>query len=328
MPRSEFSEERTPIPLNRKMCKNQPLSASQVPAMKTRRLAPEIFLLLLALALLCPPVFAKTKTKERPPLNPKILAAKSIYLDCDCRKEMAVSLASALPELLDWGRYQLVPDREHADLVLFFSMNPYQGDYLTRDGPDKRPAIVDYTILTVIDAHTGEALWTDWKRWGYMLVSYASRSLIHDLRLTVAQEVKSWTLDDVLRCSNSAAYTAFANLTPEEALTKSGADAVHEKDGAHQFTIGAPGAPDFCRRAHLAVSPENKILGFEVLPAGAETLDLAELMQQADQFDFSGGKDATTGEPFFTAEAKSKKIVIQYTLQGRMPRLVNVKYLY
>lgn len=76
------------------------------------------------------------------------------------------------------------------------------------------------------------------------------------------------------------------------------------------------------------VSPENKIFGFEVLPAGAETLDLAELMQQADQFDFSGGKDASTGEPFFTAETKSKKIVIQYTLQGRIPRLVAVKYLY
>ena len=296
--------------------------------MTTRRAAPEFFLLMLTTALLCPPIFGKTKAKQPPPLNPKILAAKSIYLDCDCRKEMAVSLASALPELLDWGRYQLVPDRKHADLVLFFSMNPYMGDYLTRDGPDKRPAIVDYTILTVIDAHTGEALWTDWKRWGYMLVSYASRSLVHDLRLTVAQEVKSWTLDDVLRCSNSTAYTAFANLTPEEALTKSGSDAVHEKDGAHPFTIGAPGAPDFCKRAELMVSPENKILGFEVLPAGAETLDLGELMQQADQFDFSGGKDANTGEPFFTAEAKSKKIVIQYTLQGRMPRLVNVKYLY
>ena len=187
MPRSEFSErEGTPIPLNRKMCKNQPLSASQVPAMKTRRLAPEIFLLLLALAVLCPPIFAKTKTKEHPPLNPKILAAKSIYLDCDCRKEMAVSLASALPELLDWGRYQLVPDREHADLENFFSMNPYMGDYLTRDGPDKRPAIVDYTILTVIDAHTGEALGAI-EAVGYMLVSYASRSLIHDLRLTVAR---------------------------------------------------------------------------------------------------------------------------------------------
>ena len=296
--------------------------------MKTRRLAPEFFLLLLAPAVLCPPLFGKTKTKEHPPLSPKILAAKSIYLDCDCRKEMAVSVANALPELLDWGRYKLVPDREHADLVLFFSMNPYLGDYLTRDGPDKRPGVVDFTILTVIDAHTGEALWSDWKRWGYMLVSYASRALVRDFRLTVSQEVKSWSLDDVLRCSDSAAYTAFANLTPEEALTKSGSDAVHEKDGAHPFTIGAPGAPDFCKRAQLVVSPENKILGFEVLPAGAETLDLAELMQQADQFDFSGGKDANTGEPFFTAEAKSKKIVIQYTLQGRMPRLVNVKYLY
>lgn len=296
--------------------------------MNTRRLAPEFFLLLLAPAVLCPPLWAKTKKKERPPLSPKILAAKSIYLDCDCRREMAVSLANALPELLDWGRYELVPDREHADLVLYFSMNPYLGDYLTRDGPDKRPGIVDFTILTVIDAHTGEALWSDWKRWGYMMVSYASRSLVHDLRLTVAQEIKSWTLDEVLQCSTTAAFAAFANLTPQEAVTKSESTGVTEEDGAQPFTIGVPGAPDFCKRAQLVVSPQNKILGFEVLPAGAETLDLGELMKQADQFDFSGGKDANTGEPFFTAEAKSKKIVIEYTLQGRMPRLVEVKYLY
>ena len=50
---------------------------------------------------------------------------------------------------------------------------------------------MDFTILTVIDAHTGEALWSDWKRWGYMLVSYASRALVRDFRLTVSQEVKS-----------------------------------------------------------------------------------------------------------------------------------------
>jgi hypothetical protein len=296
--------------------------------MKTGWLLESLFFFLLVGAALCQASFAKTKTKEHRPLSPKILAAKSIYLDCDCRKEMAVSVPNALPELLDWGRYQLVPDREHADLILLFSMNPYRGDYLTRDGPDKRPAIVDYTILTVIDAHTGEALWSDWKRWGYMLVSYASRSLIRDFRLAVSQEIKRWGLEDVLRCSDSAAYLAFANLTPEEALTKSGSDGARENDAAHRLMISAPDAPDFCKRAQLVVSPANKILGFEVLPSGAETLDMGELIRQADQFDFSGGKDARTGEPFFTAEAKTKKIVIQYTLQGRTPRLVNVKYLY
>ena len=89
-------------------------------------------------------------------------------------------MRGALPEVLDWGRYQLVRDRNHADLIFLFSMNPYLGDYFTRDGPDRRPAIVDYTILTVIDGYTGEALWSSWKRWGYMLVSRASRALVRN----------------------------------------------------------------------------------------------------------------------------------------------------
>lgn len=44
---------------------------------------------------------------------------------------------------------------------------------------------MDYTILTVIDGHTGEALWSAWKRWGYVLVSRASRALVRDLRVAV-----------------------------------------------------------------------------------------------------------------------------------------------
>jgi hypothetical protein len=152
-------------------------------AMKKSTLAQSFVLLLAALLVFCQPGFAKKR--ERVPISPKILQAKSVFLDCDCRKEMAGSVRGALPEMLDWGRYQLTRDRNHADLIFLFSMNPYLGDYFTRDGPDRRPAIVDYTILTVIDGHTGEALWSSWKRWGYMLVSRASRALVHELRVAV-----------------------------------------------------------------------------------------------------------------------------------------------
>src|ERR1700730_6552368 len=183
--------------------------------MKTRRLAGFFLLFLISSSSLCQASSGKKKN-ETPPLSAKILQAKTVYLDCDCRKEMAVSVPSALAELLDWGRYQLSPDRHQADLILLYSMNPYLGDYLTRDGPDKRPALVDYTILTVIDGHTGQYLWTDYKRWGYMLVSGASKSLMHEFRMVVAQQIKSRTLDDLLQCSSSPAYAAFAHLTPEE----------------------------------------------------------------------------------------------------------------
>jgi hypothetical protein len=136
---------------------------------------------------------ASAKKREPPPLPAKLMEARSAYVDCDCRKEMAASLRSAVPELLAWGRFQLVEDRHAADVIFLFSANPYLGDYLTRDGPDKRPADVDFTILTVIDAHTGAALWVDSKRWGYMMVSRATRDLIRDLRTAMAEQPRKIT---------------------------------------------------------------------------------------------------------------------------------------
>lgn len=153
---------------------------------KTTRLIELPLFLLLAWTASSQASFAK---KQPPPLSPKILKAQTVYLDCDCRREMKASVPNALPEFFEWGRYQLAPDRDHADLIFLFSMNPYLGDYFTRDGPDKRPAIVDFTILTVIDGRTGEALWSESKRWGYMLVSKASRALMRDFRKSVEGQV-------------------------------------------------------------------------------------------------------------------------------------------
>lgn len=153
---------------------------------KTTRLIESPLFLLLAGIVFCQPSFAK---KQPLPISPKILKAQTVYLDCDCRREMKASVPSAITQFFEWGRYQLAPDRNHADLIFLFSMNPYLGDYFTRDGPDKRPGIVDFTILTVIDGRTGEALWSESKRWGYMLVSKASRALIRDLQKAVEAQV-------------------------------------------------------------------------------------------------------------------------------------------
>jgi hypothetical protein len=293
--------------------------------MRTRGLVQRVFLLLLASAACLSPALAK---KHAPPAFPiKILEAKSVYLDCDCRKEMAVSVPNALPELLDWGRYRLMPDRHQADLILLFSMNTYLGDYLTRDGPDKRPAVVDFTILTVIDGHTGEALWTGYKRWGYMLVGRASRDLMHDFRLAVEEQVKKWTVNDVLSCASSPAYAALAHLTPEQVLAEAEFK-VARKANTSDLTVDFPNAPDFCKRAELVVGPDNRIVGFEVLLTAAQTVELADIIEQADRFDISGGKEPDTGVTNFTAQSKDKKILIAYQMQGRVPILVRVRYLY
>jgi len=73
-------------------------------------------------------------------LPPKVTQAKSIYVDCDaCPRDMAAAWLAAFEGLADWGRFDVVPDPKKADLILLLSANPYLGDYLTRDGPDKRP---------------------------------------------------------------------------------------------------------------------------------------------------------------------------------------------
>jgi hypothetical protein len=295
--------------------------------MNSKASATLCLLVLFGSALLSPGAPKNTKaTKEKvAPLSSKILQARTVFLDCDCRKEMAISVPTALPELLDWGRYQLVADRHQADLILLFSMNPYLGDYLTRDGPDKRPALVDYTILSVIDGQTGELLWNDYKRRGYMLVALATRELMHEFRMTVAEQIKSLTLDDLLQCESSPAYAGLAHLTPAEALSNSESKAAPHSDG---LTFAFANAPDFCKSAHLVMGSDGKIAGFEVLPFGAETLDLSELLQNGERFDFSGGKDPNSGKPYFIAESKDKKIRIEYTLQGRVPILNRVRYLY
>jgi hypothetical protein len=271
---------------------------------------------------------AFAKKREPPSLPAKILEARSVYLDCDCRKEMVVSLKNALPEMLDWGRFQIAEDRHTADLVFLFSANPYLGDYLTRDGPDKRPADVDFTILTVIDAHTGAALWIDSKRWGYMLVAKASRDLIRDLRGEMAEQVKRLAFDDILQCNHTPAYAAFASLTPEEALGKSEWHVESVSDMQDRLALSSPNAPLFCRQARLVVGPDHRIAAFEVVVSQVDDLDVGDVLQRGDQFDFTAGKDLQSGKLLFSARSKHNSVLIQFSMEGNRPVLSRVTYFY
>jgi hypothetical protein len=116
-------------------------------------------------------------------LPPKVRRAKSVYIDCDaCPRGMAAAWLAAFQELTDWGRFDVTPDPHKADLIFVFSANPYLGDYVTRDGPDKRPVSVDITYMNVVDPHTGRNLWGDSRRWGSLLVPRATRDLITEFK--------------------------------------------------------------------------------------------------------------------------------------------------
>lgn len=119
-----------------------------------------------------------------PGLPPKVLHAKSVYLDCGaCAGGLAKAKVAALLQIQDWKRFDVVPDRQKADLIFELSRKRYLAD------SGKEPTPVDGVNLSVKDPSTREILWSDWMRSGYMLESHAATDLIDDFRLELqAQE--------------------------------------------------------------------------------------------------------------------------------------------
>lgn len=124
-------------------------------------------------------------------LPAKITQAQSVYIDCNaCPRGMAAAWQAAFESLEDWGRFDVVPDPKKADLIFLFAANPYLGDYVTRDGPDKRGVAVDITYMNVVDPKTGENLWGDSRQWGSLFVAKATRDLLSELKLQMEEETQ------------------------------------------------------------------------------------------------------------------------------------------
>jgi hypothetical protein len=125
-------------------------------------------------------------------LPPKVTEARSVFIYCDaCPRGMAKAKLAAFEELEGWNRFDVLDDPTKADLIFLFSANPYLGDYVTRDGPDRRPVSVDVTYMNVVDPHTGENFWGDSKQWGSMLVGKATRDLIAEFREQLEEETQT-----------------------------------------------------------------------------------------------------------------------------------------
>jgi hypothetical protein len=271
-----------------------------------------------------PSAFAK-KT-ERPPLSAKIMEAGTAYIDCVCPRALGAAQTRATEQMRTWGRFQLVESAKAADLVFLFSGNPYLGDYLTRDGPDKRPVFIESTIMTVIDAKTGEELWTDSRRWGSWRVDGATKDLVAEFQNLMASQIKRWTLNDLTMCSVTPTYALFAHVTAEEAMRDPSVARLADKP--RRLRADAPKAPGFCRSAELLIGADNKIIGFEVFATRADDLDIDEILQHADRFNFNGGKYANGDQVFFSAESKDKKMLIEFDVQGHRSMLSRVTYYY
>jgi hypothetical protein len=117
--------------------------------------------------------------------SPQILSAKTVYFDNRTGAD-AVGVP-AVTELKKWGRFQVVPDKKSADLILLLSADPYHGGYIIfasgqtgtvdADGHVQEDVVPNYNrlapvrdaYLTVIDPTTGKSLWTDSHVWGGLL---------------------------------------------------------------------------------------------------------------------------------------------------------------
>jgi hypothetical protein len=265
---------------------------------------------------------------ERPRLPAKIMQANSVYVDCVCPRALAVARETALRQLQTWGRFQISENRRQTDLVFLFSGNPYLGDYITRDGLDKRAVAIESTIMTVIDPNTGQSLWTDSRRSGSLRVVGATKDLIDELRQQMEGQTKKWSLADILTCSVTPVYAGFAHLTPEEALAKPDSGTGKVFGTPDHLMSTSPDAPDFCKRAEFVFSPDHRIIGFEVFASQADNLDVNEVLQRADRFDFTSGKYANGDQVYFSAQSKDRKMLVQFEVDGHRLVLSRVSYFY
>jgi hypothetical protein len=259
----------------------------------------------------------------------KIRRASTVFIDCSaCPRALSHAAPAAKRALLSWDRFRIVEDPKQADMVFLFSANPYLGDYLTRKGPDTRPVRIESTIMTVVDPHTGAELWSDSRRWGSLRVAGATTDLIEELRNQLDAESRRWTVADILACRGNSAYEAFAFLTPSALLSKPEFRVSRTDNAPNELSVFAPNASDFCKRARLLVAPNDEVQAFEVAASPSDVLDIADVLELADQFDFSSGKDSQTQNTYFAAQTKDRKVVIRFNLVGRQMVLSRVTYFY
>jgi hypothetical protein len=137
--------------------------------------------------------------------SPKILSAKTVYFDNQTGVE-AVGTA-AVAQLRKWGRFQVVPDKKSADLILLLSADPYHGGYIIfasgqtgtmdKDGHIEQDRVPNYNrlapvrdaYLTVIDPRNGKNLWSDSHVWGGLLTgkNSAGARLVQTLRKQIGK---------------------------------------------------------------------------------------------------------------------------------------------
>jgi hypothetical protein len=130
-------------------------------------------------------VSVPSQAQKQPVDASKMYGAKTIYFDDRTNADAAAN--QALAQLKKWGRFQIVSDRQQADVIFLLSESAYRGGYIvpapgSADSADSKPRVkmdpapdsgwhapVRACYLTVIDPRTGDSLWSDSHVWGGVL---------------------------------------------------------------------------------------------------------------------------------------------------------------
>jgi hypothetical protein len=145
-----------------------------------------------ALLLTVLPCFAKPK--EHAPLPSQLFSAKTLFIENQASADTA---DRAYDELKKWGRFEIVTDRTRADLIMSLSIKlpEHTGGHVSvwnSDGTYSSGHVsggtLGYTYLTILDAKTGESLYSDTKRW--VAFGSATRNMIKDLQKRIESQVQ------------------------------------------------------------------------------------------------------------------------------------------
>lgn len=131
-----------------------------------------------------------TTVAQKPAQSWRILSAKTVYFENKTGSDPVGR--NALAQLRKWGKFVVLPDPKRADLIFILSADPYKGGNIILSGGQtgsvdnqghiEEDRIPDYNkqsptrdaYLTVIDAKTGESLWSHSHVWGGALTGFNS----------------------------------------------------------------------------------------------------------------------------------------------------------
>lgn len=129
-------------------------------------------------------------------LSPAVLSAKTIFVENQTSDAQLQN--AAYMELTKWGRFQIVDAPQKADVVLRLSngnrvrsLSAEELDARLASKPPEEDAVpAGFIRITLVDAKTGNSLWSDQKKSNGTL---PPRGMLENLRSTIAVQEKSHT---------------------------------------------------------------------------------------------------------------------------------------